>query len=382
MPVPGDASPNRWPMTLALVENELRVLWQNRMACAVLVLALLTAVILRLDRDRQTRVGDDVCYVLYWEEDDFVRSLKGAALRARNEQGLAIEVLPADELTDGDGIIRYPAGSHSIQLRLVESPAGAPPGHLAWYWHSGADPAALWPFAEWFQQEAFNFFGGTERWEVRTSPLQPELVIAGQQTKLSLEALRRPGPLDLSLVWIVLFFAACHLPKLSLAESQAGGMLVSVAVTSAGWRGLARAVRLVYGTLAMLLAAAVAGIVRPSLLATAEFWLASLTATVLYLGVAFVIAGWCRSVASASAATPAYLALSGLAGAVIAGASLHWGVKPAFGVLAEPGLYLAVRHAWDGEGAATGLSYLAWPAAWAVAWHATGEASFRRRQQE
>ena len=134
-----------WPVTIALLRHEARSLWQNRTACVVLALVLLTAVFLRVDGHRRPQLPEEVCYVLYWEADALVRHLAAEAAVAREQSELRIEVAPADRFADKDGIIRYPPGAHSIQLRSREGTSGGPRDRVIQYWYSGADPAAIWP---------------------------------------------------------------------------------------------------------------------------------------------------------------------------------------------------------------------------------------------
>ncbi len=359
--------------TIALVQHELRILWQNRMACVVLAMTLLTAIFLRIDRNRTPPAARDVCYILYWNDDDFVEELRKQVVDPEQTGGLKFEVLPAAALTGADGIIRYPPGSHSIQLRSPE--------RVVWYWHSGSDPAAMWPHIEWFQQAAMRHFGRHAGWRVQTSPMKPELLVVGKQTRVTLESIREPEVMDAALVWLVIFFAACHLPKLSLAESIANRTLVSIVVTPAGWAGQARAIQFFYGLLALLSAIVIAAILRPSALASGTFWSATLFAIILYLGVAFTIGTWCRSVASASIGTMVYLTASGIVYALVIGAARIFDGTPATTLVPEAGLLESLQQSW-GEGGAIRPFTLAGLMCWAVIWSALGEISYRRIQDQ
>lgn len=373
MPEPYAAISSQLAATIALVRHELRILWQNRMACVVLALTLLTAVFLRIDRGRAPTAARDVCFILYWNDDDFVRYLRGAILDPQQTGGLRFEVLPAAAMTGTDGMIRYPPGSHSIQLRSPE--------RVVWYWHSGSDPSAMWPHIEWFQRAALRHFGRRSDWQVETSPMQPELVVVGKQTRVTLDSLREPEVMDAALVWIVIFFAACHLPKLSLAESIANRTLVSIVVTPAGWGGQARAIQIFYGLLAIICAVVIAAVLRPSALGSGAFWLAVTLASILYLGVAFAIATCCRSVAAASVGTMFYLAVSGMVYALVMGAAKVIGGAPATTLVPEAGLFELIRQSGN-DGSALRPVTLAGLACWAVIWSAVGEICYRRIQDQ
>jgi hypothetical protein len=374
---PGKAPTYRF-MYLALVQHELRILLQNRMACVVILLTFATASFLRIDRNRQPTVPRDTCYVLYWQEEEFVEHLKRAARGAQTDRGLAIEVLPADNFSGEDGIIRYPPGSHSIQLRTREQSPGNQRDRVIIYWYSGADPAAMWPYIEWFQQAAFEHLDEGIGWEVQTKPLHQELVVLGRQTRMTLEAFRRPGPTDTALLWGLLFFSACHLPKLSLAESVAGKMIVSLAVTPAGIKGVVRAQGIFYGILTLGLSAGIAAILNPAALLNAAFWLTVACAVVLYLGVALVIGFWSRSVASASVGTIVYFLASAVAYVILNRLTGPSAGLSAASFIAEAGLIDALTHVWEGEKIANSLPRLIGPAAWAVIWQVAGRISLRR----
>jgi hypothetical protein len=211
--------------------------------------------------------------------------------------------------------------------------------------------------------------------------MKPELVVVGKQTRVTLESIREPDVMDAALVWLVIFFAACHLPKLSLAESIANRTLVSIVVTPAGWAGQARAIQFFYGLLALLCAISITAILRPSALTSGTFWSASVFAIFLYLGVAFTIGTWCRSVASASIGTMVYLAASGLVYALVIGAARIFGGTPATTLVPEAGLLESLQQSW-GEGGAIRPFTLAGLMCWAVIWSALGEISYRRIQDQ
>jgi len=173
------------PITLdslwTLVRHEARVLAQNQMACVVILLTLIAAAFVRIDRAKHPLTLREVCYVVYWQKNDWVRRLESAAERVDDSQRLRIEVVPAARLTGTDGTIRYPRGSHSIQLRPTQPTPNERGGWLIWYWYSGRDPSVLWPYAQWFQQVTLEHFSDGVRWREQASPLRPELVLLGKK---------------------------------------------------------------------------------------------------------------------------------------------------------------------------------------------------------
>ncbi len=368
-----------WKTTVTLLRHEARTLWQNRMACAVLLLAIATALFLRIEQDRRGTLPTEVCYVLYWEEDALVRHLRDAAARASELHGLHIEVQPAEKFSGEDGVIRYPPGSHSIQLRS-RSEAAKQPGRVILYWYSGSDPSAILPYAEWFESTVFTFLDHDLEWDVAVKSLRPELVVLGKQTRVTLDTFREPRQSWSVLVCVLLFFTACHLPKLSLAEANAGGMILSVVTTPAGWQGISRTLRLFYGLLSIAAATLLTAILQPAALYSATYWWCLLCAVLVYSGVAFVIGSWSRSVASASAGTIGYALFSGAVCVVLIAIARSRETIPQLHMIVEVALVQSLKSA------AAGLSFdihnrgLTALLTWGLFWQLAGEFSFRRLQ--
>ncbi|HUG90908.1 MAG TPA: hypothetical protein VML55_08750 [Planctomycetaceae bacterium] len=361
----------RLDVICALVALEARALLRNRTACGVLVLAVLAAASWRLGRDRLAAADGETCYVVYWELDGWVRRLEAAA--RENPDGLAIRVVHAGELADAAGTIRYPSRAHSIQLRPLRGPARR---WKVWFWHSGSDPAALWPYSQWFWRVTAGHFGDVA-FDGEVSPLRPEAVIAGRPLRLTLPEAGRSAVIEIALVWMVVFFAACHLAGQSLAEARVSRTIESLATTPAGWRGAELAKRLFYGGLAAVLAVAVTAILHPAALARGAYWLGLGTATLVCLGVAFVAGSWCRTVTSAGAAAVLYVCMAGVlfacAGGLSEASPADWAAAFSF----EGRLLAAWRTVWTGQGepGAVGVCGLL---GWAGVWQGLGAWSYRR----
>jgi hypothetical protein len=387
---------------VTLVGLEARALRQNRMACAVLVLAVIAAVSLRLGRDRLAELGRGTCYVVYWERDEWVRRLEAAAVR-ENQDRLPVRVVHASELTDAEGIIRYPLGAHSIQLRpthvadrsagdrgrtwhvSVDDSHGRPGASdvvapetsddgsqwTVWFWHSGSDPAALWPYSQWFWRVTAEHFGTPVRFDERVSSLEPQAEVASRMVTLTLAALAGPEWIEIGLVWMIVLFTACHLAGQRLAEDRTSRTIESVLVSPAGRQGAALAKRLFYGALAMTLGALVAAVLHPAALVTGAFWIGLTSAMLVALGVAWVAGAGCRSVAAVSAASVVYLAVAGALFAAVeqlSGGSCS-GFMSAFSF--ERNLLNVWRTAWGAEAQAPDVAYAAL-AVWACGWQVSG----------
>ena len=296
----------------ALLRQELRILCHNRTACFILAMIPITAWAVGLRRDSESIAPKETCYIVFWNEDDWVRHLQAALRRQDRPEWLRIQLVPVERLAATDGTIRYPPNSHSIQLRPLEPLQDGRSRWLVWYWHSGRDASQLWPYTQWFWQTTREHFGQTDRWEERVSSLQPELVIpGGRNERLTFAELPESHQFQVVLLWGTLYFVACYLPILSLAEARFGRTIDSLVLTPIGGHGYALSMRFFYGLLATALGVAVAVILQPKTLVSPQFWLTILAASILYPSVALAIGSRCQSVASASAGTVVYLLLSG-----------------------------------------------------------------------
>ena len=394
-----------------LVRHEARVVRQNRMAGVLILFMLFAAAMLRFKDENQQALPRDVCYVLYWQEDDWVRRLQTAARTAQLQDGLTIEVVPACDLTGSDGIIRYPPGSHSIQLRPIEpsvkeldrssgpnrrvpytntgripnkSPEAAvikPGGWLVWYWYSGSDAAALFPYIQWFQRVTHEHFNDGMQWHVRASAMRPELVAFDKKTHVAVDSLMNPERVCVALVWLTLFFVGCHLSKLSLAQALSQRTIHSLAVTAAGWTGIAMAIRIFYGVFAVALAASMVAILKPELLLTSLFWLTAVCATVIYLGVGMTIACWCGSVASAGLGTAVYLAVSAMLYAAAVRLPASFATIGANYLSADAAILACITDIWNPDESQGGPAVVMAMIIWSLLWQITGALSYRRLKQ-
>ena len=165
----------------ALLRHELRLLLQNRVACVIVVAILATAGMSRFDENFADHDPRDTCYIVYWQEDDWVRRLQQAAQEVESPEGPHIRVVAVEQQIDAGGMIRYPPGSHSIQLRPHAPGPDGQERFLIWYWHDGDDASVLWPYAQWFWRVTREHFGPGIDWTERVSSLRPELVVPGME---------------------------------------------------------------------------------------------------------------------------------------------------------------------------------------------------------
>ena len=148
--------------TLAIVRVQLRRLLDNRSACLTLLLLAIGGAWIGTSKTQAET--SRVCFVLYWQEDGWVRHLR-ENLPPGDELG--VQVVSVDEFVDDQGLISYPPGSQSIQLR---PPKESSDPWTVWCWHDGnlEDFAAA---TQWFWKTSRNYWKDRLPIEVRTSSL-------------------------------------------------------------------------------------------------------------------------------------------------------------------------------------------------------------------
>ncbi len=284
-----------------LLRHQLRLLLQNRSACVVL---LTFGVAITLLGIRPNADSERTCYLLYWRNDDWVRKLRVAARHA--EGPLEIKVAPASEFTNQAGLISYPVGAHSIQLR--------PPGEgldrwVVWYWYSGSDPSVLQPAIAWFWSVTNEHFAEQTPIEVRTSALEPIAPFL-QSARISTRTLLRGDVGKALTIWSAIFFCACYLPAVGLGHQIEHRTLYSLVTTRAGWWGPIVATAVFHGAIALAFGCTGLWFLQ-SPPADLQSWATVVLSIALYLGVGITVGCWSRSVITASGAIMVYLLASG-----------------------------------------------------------------------
>lgn len=400
-----------------LLTFELRLLAQNHFACFVLLAVLLAAGFTGMrHQDRQaTDPAGETCYIVYWREDALAQWLVQAAeeletsrppaTRGARRRPPRIKVVPVADVTGPDDGIRYPIGSHSIQIRPLGRET-ADDGMLAryqiWYWYDGADSRALWPYAQWFWRQVRAFENSRAvtpglTFEETTSSLHPELVIPGFEAQpFTLAALLEPERTEVALIWLLVFFVSCHLFVLSLAEARSERVLPSLVVTPAGWLQVLFAKQAFYGALAVFLTLLVSLLLNAGALGNLMTWQSLVAGVVMYLGVGLAIGATARSLTSASVAGIAYLVCAG------AWLALVWVLlnsrlgNEAMWISPEGALVTGLAQAWSGispknlPAVTAGETPEVLPAAttagvqwgWAIAWQGLGWLCYRRLRRQ
>jgi hypothetical protein len=283
----------------ALLRHQLRLLAQNRSACLVLLMfAALAAFGQRIEEPQSP-----VCYILYWQDDPWIQRLK--AELPTPHQGLAIEVVPVERFANEDGLIEYPDGAHSIQLR---PPTDERDYWVIWFWYSGARAEVLNPVADWFWSATQRHFGDPIPMHVRVSSLHPKLAIldiAGPAVRSFVDDGQWKG----LTVWVAIFFCGCYLPAMALAQQRENRTLYSLVTTPVGWAGVCLSTSGFYFALTAIVSLSLA--IALGYRAGVGLWATVLLAAAVYVAVGFTLGCWCDGTASTSAGMLVYLALSG-----------------------------------------------------------------------
>ncbi len=347
-----------WRSIVGLLLLQLRMLLRNRSACALVLMLIVAAAFLG-----RSTIDDveDICYVLYWQEDDWIRHLRTAL---PDDGPLRIELAKACDFTNEHGLITYPLGAHSIQIRPPET--DTEPWRI-WYWYSGNQPEVLQPAIRWFWQASREFFQQQLPLEVRVSALEPIHPFTAS-TKLATRQMFNRRHARQMVLLASLFFCAAYLPALSFADQLDQRVLDTVFTKPIGSQGWALTVFLFHWLLTMAVALLI--LLLYGWLASSKVWVGVLLGAFSYLGLSLAIGCWCKHAAAASSSITVYGIMSGaiLAIGVLVPQlapeqiSQEWGLIELF---SHPHLPLA-------------LSSLSPFVVWSIIWWTIGSAAFYR----
>jgi hypothetical protein len=274
-----------------------RFLRQNPSACVILCSLAVSGVFLaQQDKGRV----ENTCYVLYWQRDAWVEYLQ-AAMPA--ECSMHIEVADANSFTNEQGLVVYPVGAHSIQIRQAEDQYS---DATIWYWYNGRDPEVMQPAVNWFWRKTAEFQNRPVT-NVRVSSLQPVSPVMNT-ARLSLRQLSSPEYSKPLLLVGACFFCCAYLPAMFVAEMKAGRHFELLSATPAGIKRCSQVSRLFFMGLSC-------AVVTPSLVAfgwytSTAVYLQLLLLSVAYVGVGFALGSVSRNVSSAVSSTVVYMGAS------------------------------------------------------------------------
>ena len=289
--------------TFAILQMQLRLLRSNPSTSVTL---LLLAVVGAWFGRFAPPPAEPTCYVVYWQDDAWVAHLRS---RLPQQAGpLKIELAPVQQFTDESGLVLYPRGAHSIQMR---PPQAGLDQWTIWYWYSGDRAEVMEPAVRWFWQASREHWGDRLPLEVRSSSLEP----TNPLTDVAIQLLPRSnGKAGLAgmLALAAVFFSCAYLQAAHLAEQIHDRVLPTILtkpMTLWHWLGT---VSVFHGLIAVLVA-------TPTLWANA--WPCGLfravEASVLLAigcsGIAWFASFTSRSVTHSTSLVLLYCLLSGLA---------------------------------------------------------------------
>ena len=194
--------------TFAILQLQLRLLLSNLSACVTLVSLAMVGV--WFGRVAPT-TDQPVCYIVYWQDDAWVNHLRA---RLPHDGPLKIELAPVQQFSDESGLVLYPRGAHSIQMR---PPQAGLEQWTIWYWYSGDRAEVIEPAVRWFWQASREHWGDHLPIEVRSSSLEPSNPLTNVASKLLPKSQGNAGLAGI-LVLAAMFFSCAYLQTAHLAE--------------------------------------------------------------------------------------------------------------------------------------------------------------------
>ncbi|HVL15615.1 MAG TPA: ABC transporter permease, partial [Gemmata sp.] len=325
----------RWYILKALLVKEWQRHLANRMGVALALLLVAAAVLLSVfaPGGESTAAGTEAvggvrhCFVEYDRLTPVIQHLEENRPPELKEQIRFRPLADADKL---DGVIVYPTGTASIQIRHVFADK-APNGRdtlSVYVWHPDGDPTALAPYETWLWKEVRRFYARRARDKGVTPP--PDPAFDAENQWLLTEAHRRfqeqiaaaPGntggvfavpDLDVTrkglggkvldirsavataLIIFSLYFTCVYLLPTLNCEERERGVLLAQALSPASPAEIVAAKFLFYPTAGVLLAVAITAVYKTALLSSLFFWLSLFAVGGGFLGIGMTIATLART---------------------------------------------------------------------------------------
>lgn len=297
----------------ALVWKEAQRYWHNRPSLVLGVLLVLVSILVSAGQEGGPLgrgAGDTVCYVLYWNEDDFVRHL-----RTHLPPGRVVRVKPAHQMAQRNGVIMYPDNPRrtsvvSIQLRPGNARGleemgfepvvrpGGPVRYHVWYWHPDGRAEDLQPYREWFNARMRAFFEH-----------QPPIAEASSLLFTDIGQIKPIHRVLTALVTAAVYLLCFHLNILITSEERERKTLTAQMLTPVSVADVLAAKFVFYVPATALLAAAVLAMNYPAALSRPMFWATILIASVAYLSIGLTICSLTRGQSAAGLTALTYLML-------------------------------------------------------------------------
>jgi ABC-type transport system involved in cytochrome c biogenesis permease component len=306
----------RWHILRTLISKELRRLAADRGIILLGCVLVCMGVLLSLFGKRASEGlglgpgGNGKCIIDFWEDGPWVEHLRrNVPTEWRQENRLVFR--NASQAIAIHGVIQYSQGQSAIQIRPQHS-KGRSHRFLAWFWYPAGDPASLAPFEAWFWKETrafgdFNLAASLEKNSPGSSQPLPFLYIKDLHTPVAGGTLDLRGRIATGLVIFSLFFTCVYLLPSMTCEERERGVLLAQMLSPVSAAEFMAAKFVTYPLLGVAMAALLAGLYRPTVLADHYFWFALMVTAFGSVGIGLSIASLAQTQRLASMGSLCYL---------------------------------------------------------------------------
>ena len=326
----------RWYILQALLTKEFHRHLANRGGIALGLLLVASAILLSLFSPEEAAGGTGLvggvhhCYIEFDRATPLIEHLQRNVPPELKAQVVFKPLTEPDAIT---GAMNYGPGTGAIQV--IQKPA-TPTSRATVnvrIWHPKEDANALAPYEQWFWKESRRAFAEQARKKSPGVELPPDPKFDSENNWLVLEAHKRlqeqsgPAVPDLSIerqglggkvldfraaiatgmVVFALYFACVYLLPTLNCEERERGVLLAQALSPASPTEILAAKFLFYPAMGIGLAAALAGIYRPSVLGSLFFWLSLVAVAAGFLGIGMTVATLAKTQRAAFLGAMCYL---------------------------------------------------------------------------
>jgi hypothetical protein len=324
----------RWYILKALLVKEWQRHLANRGGIALALLLVVGAVLLSVfaPGGESSAAGTEAvggvrhCFIEFDRPTKLIEHLQKNVPPELKEQIVFRELEKAPQI---DGLIVYPTGTASIQIR---EPLAKAPGERVtvsvYVWHPDGDPTALAPYETWLWRESRRFYTQRARDKGVTPPDEPKFDAENQwlldeaHKRFQDQIAAAPGNsggaflvpnlevnrkglggkvLDIrsavatALVIFSLYFTCVYLLPTLNCEERERGVLLAQALSPASPAEIVAAKFLFYPTAGIILAATITAVYKTAILSSLFFWLALFAVGGGFLGIGMTIATLART---------------------------------------------------------------------------------------